>query len=269
MAWLYVADDLDAALGVGDRASLTGEEARHAASVARVRVGERITISDGRGLGVSGPVAAADRDRVTITVETIVRDEPARRTLRLVQALAKGGRDELAIQSATELGVDEIVPWQAARSVSRWDAAKRGKALARWRGIVREAAKQSIRLTIPTVLEPVDTAHLADDCADERADDLVLVLVPGADRELPAVLAESTAREARRLTLVVGPEGGIDEREVSALVGAGAVPVSLGSRVLRTSTAGAAALAVVWGVRRLLDGIDPGPGASGTGRIDA
>lgn len=269
MAWLYLAEDLDPGVAVGDIVALVGDEARHAAAVARVRAGERITIADGCGTGVSGPVLEVDRSRVTLAVETVTREVADGPTLRLVQALAKGGRDELAIQSATELGVDEIVPWQAARSVSRWDTSKRERALARWRGIVREAAKQSIRLTVPIVFDPVDTARLATDivATAEGTSEVVLVLVPGAEVELPEVLRSEAVRDADRLTLVVGPEGGIDDREATALAEAGAVPVSIGPRVLRTSTAGAAAIAVIWGVRRLL--AQTGPGEVEAGRIDA
>jgi 16S rRNA (uracil1498-N3)-methyltransferase len=159
---------------------------------------------------------------------------PTRRVV-LVQALAKGDRDELAVQAATELGVDEIVPWQAARSISRWDSAKAAKGVARWQSIVREAAKQAHRAWVPVVRQPVTTAQLG------LRSGLMLVLEP----EATVVLSRADLGDADELVLVVGPEGGIAPEELAALADAGATPVRLGETVLRTSTAGPAALAVV------------------------
>ncbi len=113
--------------------------------------GEEVTIGDGRGAWLTGECAAVAPREVVVRV-TARSDVPAPSPrLVLVQALAKGDRDELAVQAATELGVDEIVPWQAARSVSRWDAAKAEKGRARWAAIVREAAKQAHRAWVPEV----------------------------------------------------------------------------------------------------------------------
>ncbi|KAA9154712.1 16S rRNA (uracil(1498)-N(3))-methyltransferase, partial [Microbacterium lushaniae] len=156
--------------------------------------------------------------------------------LILVQALAKGDRDELAVQAATELGVDRIIPWQAERSVSRWDG-KVDKALARWRTIVREAAKQAHRAWLPEVAEPVDTAALTRLLPGVR----MLVLEPSATQPLTAL---DLGADSRGIALVVGPEGGVSPSELAALSTAGAEPVRLGTTVLRTSTAGAAALSV-------------------------
>jgi 16S rRNA (uracil1498-N3)-methyltransferase len=157
----------------------------------------------------------------------------------LVQALAKGDRDELAVQAATELGVDEIVPWQAARSVSRWDAAKAVKGRARWATIVREAAKQAHRPWVPGVAELTSTAGLVQRAAASR----LLVLEPTAPERLSTLAVEHG--DDRDVVLVVGPEGGIAPEELDALAAAGAQLVRLGDTVLRTSTAGPAALAVV------------------------
>jgi len=156
-----------------------------------------------------------------------------------VQALAKGDRDELAVQAATELGVDEIVPWQASRSVSRWDAAKAVKGRARWTTIVREAAKQAHRAWVPEVAELTTTAGLAR----RAAASLVLILEPTATERLSAVVIEPG--DVGEIVLVVGPEGGIAPDELDVLAAAGARLVRLGDTVLRTSTAGPAALAVV------------------------
>lgn len=236
MALHFLLEDVDAR--VGDTVTLTGAEAHHAATVRRVRVGEDVTIGDGRGMWLSGVVESVQPKEVVVEV-TARRDEPAPSPrILLVQALAKGDRDELAIQAATELGVDEIVPWQAERSVSRWDAAKAAKGRARWETIVREASKQAHREWLPTVASLASTADIA---ALARDGATVLVLEPTGDVALTGV---DLAHDAD-VVLVVGPEGGISDRELDALGGAGARIVRLGRTVLRTSTAGPAALAVV------------------------
>ncbi|PZU38124.1 MAG: 16S rRNA (uracil(1498)-N(3))-methyltransferase [Microbacterium sp.] len=224
---------------VGDAVVLTGAEAHHAAAVRRVRVGEQVTVGDGRGVWLEGECEAVSPKEVVVRVDSRRFVEPPHPRVVLVQALAKGDRDELAVQSATELGVDAIVPWQAARSISRWDAAKAVKGVARWQSIAREAAKQAHRAWLPEVEDPVTTAELAS----RAAISLVLVLEPTADEPLTAL--EAIAAERGDILLVVGPEGGIAPEELERLQRAGARTVRLGDTVLRTSTAGPAALAVV------------------------
>lgn len=220
----------------GDTVELTGAEAHHAATVRRVRPGETVTIGDGAGTWLHGEVAAADPRRVAVLV-TRREDVPApTRRVVLVQALAKGDRDELAVQAATELGVDEIVPWQASRSVSRWSGPKIDKGVQRWTAIVREAAKQAHRPWLPPVTAPVALGELVVLAATTR----MLVLEPTATERLSA-----TELGDGDVVLVVGPEGGIAPDELERLTAAGAEPVRLGETVLRTSTAGPAALGVV------------------------
>jgi 16S rRNA (uracil1498-N3)-methyltransferase len=221
----------------GETVALTGAEAHHAAAVRRVRAGEEVTVGDGRGTWLTGRCEAVSAREVVVRVTA--RDEvPAPRPrIVLAQALAKGDRDELAVQAATELGVDEIVPWQAARSVSRWDAAKAEKGRARWASIVREAAKQAHRAWIPDVAPLETTAALVGRTAASR----VIVLEPTAGSRLSGLAADTD----RDIVLVVGPEGGVAPEELDLLQRAGALPARLGETVLRTSTAGPAALAVV------------------------
>jgi len=236
MALHFLADEASDA-GPGDTLVLTGAEAHHAATVRRVRAGEQVTVGDGRGTWLTGVCASASPREVMVEI-TQRRTEPAPRTrLVLVQALAKGDRDELAVQAATELGVDGIVPWQAARSVSRWDGPKRDKGLARWSTIAREAAKQAHRAWLPEVEPVVGTAELVRRAADTR----VLVLEPTAADPLTGIADTDDAE----CLLVVGPEGGITPEELAALTDAGAHCVRLGDTVLRTSTAGPAAIAVM------------------------
>ncbi|WP_404447434.1 16S rRNA (uracil(1498)-N(3))-methyltransferase [Microbacterium marinum] len=224
---------------VGDVVVLGGAEAHHAASVRRVRVGEEVTVGDGRGVWLTGTVASVQPKEVQVEVVTRTETgEPRPRTV-LVQALAKGDRDEMAVQAATELGVDEIVPWQAARSVSRWEGAKTAKGVARWETISREAAKQAHRAWLAVVAQPVSTKDLVRRAASSR----MLVLEPTGATALTSV--ELDPADPRDIVLVVGPEGGISAEELAQLRDAGVESVRLGDTVLRTSTAGPVALALV------------------------
>ena len=214
---------------VDDTVVLTGPEAHHAASVRRVRVGEEVTVGDGRGTWLSGEcVAVSPREVAVRVVERIDLAAPMPRIV-LAQALAKGDRDELAVQAATELGVDEIVPWQAARSVSRWDGGGRddGKAekgRARWATIVREAAKQAHRAWIPEVAPLETTASLVARASASR----LVVLEPSASTRLTDLGFDDVENDGRDVLVVVGPEGGIAPEELAALERAGAVLVRLG-----------------------------------------
>jgi 16S rRNA (uracil1498-N3)-methyltransferase len=235
VAHLYLAGT-DASLEAGGRAELLGEEARHAATVARLAVGESIALTNGRGRMAQCVVveATAKKVRVHISrVDDVARLEPE---VWLVQALAKGDRDERAVEACTELGVDTIIPWQAARSISRWSPEKEQKGVARWRKIASEASKQSLRAWVPHV---TPLAGLAELCDLARTHHMVL-LEPTAT----TVLAEGLKGSGGPVVLVVGPEGGISPAEREALEEAGAVSVSLGPLVMRTSSAGMAALAI-------------------------
>ena len=221
---------------VGDLVSLTGAEAKHAAVVRRLRVGEAVTVGDGAGVWLTGVAEEVSPSRVDVRVSERSTDPAPTPRLVLVQALAKGDRDELAVQAACELGVDEIVPWQASRSISRWEGAKAVKGRERWATIVREAAKQAHRAWVPEVSVPASTADLVKRASSER----VLLLDPSATTRLSEL-----EPDGRDLVLVVGPEGGISDDELVKLSDAGAERVLLGDTVLRTSTAGPAAIAVL------------------------
>jgi 16S rRNA (uracil1498-N3)-methyltransferase len=157
----------------------------------------------------------------------------------LAQALLKGDRGELAVELATEAGVDVVLPWRAARCVARWEPGPRGdRALQRWRTTARGAAKQSRRAWLPEVGEPVDTVALA---ARVASADRALVLHESA----LAGLASAELPAGGELLIVVGPEGGIDDAELDALAAAGATAVRLGPTVLRASTAAAVTLGAI------------------------
>lgn len=223
---------------VGSLIQLDGPEGKHAVQVRRMRQGEAIQLSDGQGIRVRGIVAELSGSTLSLKVEEVIKEELPSRQITLVQALAKGDRDELAIQAATELGAMGIIPWQASRSISRWNGPKIAKGQARWQQIVSEAAKQSLRAYTPDVKNIVDTKELA---GLVPSFDLVLVL----DTSATATVAEAGIPSSGTIALVVGPEGGIEQTELDALQAAGAKLVSLGANVLRTSTAGPALIAAL------------------------
>lgn len=230
---------------------LDGPEARHAVTVKRLAVGETVDIADGAGKRLTGAVAAAAPHELAVECSRLSDEPRPRIRLVLVQALAKGDRDELAAETATELGVDAIVPWQAERSIVRWKAERAAKAHAKWQSVVTAAAKQARRAWIPEVRAAVDIAGLQ---AAVAAADLAVILHEDAVRPLRQVLEswrDAAARGdgsdgdgsdgVREVLLIVGPEGGISPREVTRLCDAGAVTALLGHHVLRSSTAGPAA----------------------------
>jgi 16S rRNA (uracil1498-N3)-methyltransferase len=218
--------------------TLTGPEAHHAAVVRRLRAGERADLSDGRGTLAEAVVSAVGRDTVTLDVRATRAVPSPQPRLTVAQALPKGDRGELAVELMTELGVDTVIPWAAMRSVTRWQAERGAKALAKWRSTAREAAKQSRRAWLPEVTGLATLAVVAERAAAAAA---AVVLEADAAARLTGLAWPETGE----ILLVVGPEGGISPAERAALRQAGATEARLGPTVLRTSTAGAAAAAVL------------------------
>lgn len=232
----FLLDDGSLASAVsGSALELRGDEGRHASGVRRIRVGECVDLTDGAGTVAHCVVTAVDRAGLGLTVDAVsLVPAPALR-FGLVQALAKGGRDEQAVETATEVGVDVVLPWQAERSISRWDGPKAEKGLARWTAIVREAAKQSRRSWLPVVEPARTTSGLGGRLG---ATTLALVL----HEEATEALVDVGLPPAGEVLLIVGPEGGIGHSELGSLVEAGARPVRMGPEVMRTSSAGPVAL---------------------------
>lgn len=217
---------------------IEGSEAHHAVAVRRLSVGEVVAISDGRGAVAKGLVAATAPNRLTVQVQHISHMPPPQPRLVVVQALPKGDRADLAVSVLTEVGVDVIVPWSAQRCIVRWDAAKAERGVTKWRSTATEAGKQSRRPRLPVVSDLADTAAVVE------------LLAQGA---LGVVLHESSAEplagipvpEFGDVVVVVGPEGGLTDEEVTAFETVGALAVQLGPSVLRTSTAGVVAASVL------------------------
>lgn len=225
-----------------DEFFLVGDEGHHAARVRRVTPREIVLVSDGVGTLVRCRVERIITDGVHLRILERSIVVPSRPRLVAVQALAKGDRAEHAVEMMTELGVDEIVPWAASRSITQWLGPRGDKALARWRRTAQEASKQSRRPLLPHV---APLARTADVVARIRGDGQlrVLGLVLHEDASVPLATAELA--DVDEIVVVIGPEGGVAPEELDVFCAAGAVAVRLGESVLRTSTAGTAALSAL------------------------
>ncbi len=228
-----IADDV----ALGDLVTLDGPEAHHATVVRRIRLGEHVTVSSGYGLGVRGPVTGVSKGSLTLRVEAVLREPFPQPRFVCVQALPKNDRADLAVDLLTELGVDEIVPWQASRSIVRWAGERGDKARAKWQTVAREASKQARRLTVPVVSGLASTRDVAERL---RAADGAYVLHESATTPVLAVRPP-----LGEVVFVIGPEGGISAEELAEFEAAGAVALIMGRTVLRTSTAGATALTML------------------------
>lgn len=220
----------------GDVVLLDGDEGRHAATVKRIRVGEQVCLSDGAGVRAVGSVTDAGKATLTLTLDEVEQVERATPVVTVVQAIPKGDRGELAVEMLTEIDVDRIVPWAASRSVAIWKGERAAKGLAKWRSTARTAAKQARRAWLPEVTELATTGQVVELIA---AADLAVVLHEAA--ELP--MAGLSLDGVGSVLVIVGPEGGISDEELDLF--AGASVVRLGTSVLRTSTAGVAAVAAL------------------------
>lgn len=234
----------------GSLAALGGDEGFHAASVRRIRPGERLVLGDGAGALAHCEVEHAGRDGLRARVLERWTVPPGSPRVTVVQALPKSERSELAIELATEAGADAFLAWHAARCVANWQGNRVDKGLRRWRAVARSAARQSRRAHIPPVDGVLSTAELTRRIRDEvAAGATALALHESAtDR-----LADVGLAQAASLLLVVGPEGGIAEDEMAALSEAGATAVRLGPHVLRTSSAAAVALGALGVLTRRWD----------------
>ncbi|MET9247157.1 16S rRNA (uracil(1498)-N(3))-methyltransferase [Nonomuraea sp. NPDC003709] len=230
---VFLSQELD-----GPELTLGGPEGRHAASVRRLRAGERIDLTDGAGAVAECVVREVLKDALRLDVLRRYEVEPPRPRLVVVQGLPKGDRGELAVEMMTEAGVDVIVPWAASRSITQWKGDKVAKGLHKWRSTAREAGKQARRFHLPEVTEPATTAQVDKLLAGAA---LGLVLHEEAAEPLSGVALPASGD----IVVVVGPEGGVSDDELAGFRAAGAVSVLLGPTVLRTSTAGVAAASVL------------------------
>jgi 16S rRNA (uracil1498-N3)-methyltransferase len=227
----------------GETLTVDGDEGRHAVTVTRVAVGERIILADGAGTSALSEVLGTEGKSTLhariLELETTPVPVPR---VTVVQALPKSERSELAIDLATEAGADGFVPWQSARCVAKWVGPKADKGVAKWRAAALAAAKQSRRAFVPAVADLASTSDVVARAQPVSADGGVVAVLHESARTGLATLDLSAASD---LLLVVGPEGGLDDAEIDALVAVGAIAVLLGPEVLRTSSAAAVALGAI------------------------
>ena len=260
---VFIAPDADAlrACAQGDSFVLDGDEGFHAATVRRIDVGAMLDVVDGAGLRARCTVIDRAKKALTLRIDHLEHEEEPGVELLLIQALSTGGRDEMAIEMATEVGVDAVIPWQANRSEVRWKGEKAAKGMRKWESTLRSATKQSRRAFIPRLEEARSSAALAQWIAQATQDGAwVLVCHESADRRLSELLPvlrglsshASSASAARsqpscppKIAVIVGPEGGVDPDELSLFEAAGAKICLLGNTVLRASSAGPVALSLI------------------------
>ncbi len=227
-----------AGVRAGDVVTVEGDEAHHAVAVRRLRIGESVVLSDGAGASLTGSVASTGKRVFTVEATSVEIHPEPQPAITVVQALPKGDRGELAVELLTEVGVARVVPWAAERSVAVWKGERIAKGLARWRSTAREAAKQSRRTWHPEIGDLAGTDHVV---GLVRGAALAVVL----HEEAGASLAAIEVPAAGQIVVVVGPEGGLTDAEIAAFTEAGARSVRLGDEVLRTSTAGLAAVSAL------------------------
>jgi 16S rRNA (uracil1498-N3)-methyltransferase len=215
--------------------------ANHLTRVLRLRAGDPVQLFDGRGHEVRAVLAVLDRKRTTARVEAdvaAVAESPLR--LTLAQGICRGEKMDLVLQKATELGVHAILPLLTERTEVRLDAEREAKRMAHWRQVIASACEQCGRATLPRLDAPMALPHwLAALRGAEDPGDMKLILDPGGALDLRALVP------AESMTLAVGPEGGFAEAEVALMQRAGFAGLRLGPRILRTETAGLAAIAAL------------------------
>lgn len=233
---MFLADA--AALRGSDVVVLDGDEGRHAAVVRRIEPGETVELTDGAGQLARCVVVAASKQGLTCEVRSRLEVPAPRPRVVVAQAIPKGDRGETAVETLTEVGADEILPWSAQRCMVRWTGERGDKALRRWRSTAREAGKQARRAWLPEVGDVVSTTALA-----ARAGTAARAVVLHEEATEP--LGALDLPDDGDILLVVGPEGGVAPEEIDQLAAAGAVVARLGPTVLRTSTAGTVAAGIV------------------------
>ena len=222
-----------------DRVRLTREQARHLGTVLRLATGEELEVFDGKGARYRAWLA--DASGAVLRLEGPLPEGPRRAVdVVLVQALAKGEKMELVVQKATELGAARIVPLSSERAIVRLDTERGGSKAERWRRVAQEAARQCGRADVPLIDEPMDWDGVLAILRDEPGRRGLLL-----DPQEPSLRLGAAARGAGRVLIAVGPEGGFSPQERARAEGGGMIAVSLGPLVLRTETAGLAALSVV------------------------
>jgi len=229
---------VEAALTGGTRGLISGNAANHIARVLRLGVGDAVTLFDGRGGEYASRIEALKKDAVEVAVgEHTAIERESKLTLTLAQGISRGERMDLVMQKATELGVQRIVPLITKRSVVRLDPGQAQKKLQHWRGIVIASCEQCGRNRLPELAAPRDLHEFLGNDAETKATRVLLSPL--------GTLRIADLEPAQKLTVLIGPEGGLAPEEIEGALARGFIGVQLGPRILRTETAAIAALAAL------------------------
>jgi 16S rRNA (uracil1498-N3)-methyltransferase len=230
------------------QAVINGEEFKHLSKVLRLYVGDTVTVFDGEGREYEGNIAAIGKEEALVNLEEplfLPRESPIE--ILLVQGIPKGEKMEMIIQKATELGVRGIIPLKAERCVVKLEGKKEEERRQRWQKVAAEAAKQCRRALIPEILPACTLEAFLQGLPEEYH-----LFIPWEEggSSLKTLLQERECNKEKQIFIMIGPEGGFDEKEVLFVKRRGGIPVTLGPRILRTETAGLAAIAAImfgWG----------------------
>lgn len=231
MLTLFFVDDLPTT--VGSSYEFDSEDAHHAIKVLRIAAGEIFNLSDGKGAWSRVSVTNVNKKSMTVKVLESGFEEALNEYFTIVQAIPKGDRIKESIELSTEGGADRIVMWKAARSIGRAD-----EKIEKLQQTAREASKQSRRFRIPEVAGVITTDSVVDEIAKA---DLAIVLHESATMQLSQVVKPGV----KKVTIIIGPEGGLTDEEVETFAAAGAKVALLGRPILRSAHAGLAALSAV------------------------
>jgi 16S rRNA (uracil1498-N3)-methyltransferase len=231
MLTLFFVDDLPTT--VGATYEFDSEDAFHAIKVLRIAAGEIFNLSDGAGAWARVSVNNVNKKSMTVTVLESGFEEALSEQFTIVQAIPKGDRIKESIEMSTEGGVDRIVMWKAARSIGRAD-----EKIEKLQSTAREASKQSRRFRIPQVSGVATTDHVVDEIAKS---DLAFVF----HESVTSSISHAVTKGAKKVLIIIGPEGGLTDEEVSTFAAAGAKVVLMGRPILRSAHAGLAAMASV------------------------
>lgn len=227
--------------------TISGDLFHHISTVLRLKAGDSLLLADGCGCEARALITTVGKEGIVVQLQTAYPVPATGRTLpiTLCQGLPKGEKMDMILQKATELGVSRIVPFNAERSVARLDGERLCKRIPRWEKIVQEASRQSARSTVPSIGFYGELAKLI--AGEER--DLKLLLWEGEQEQGLRKLLEE-AEKPESVSILIGPEGGFTPAEAVQAERAGYIPVTLGTRILRTETAGLAVISIlqyIWG----------------------
>ncbi|MGF7185484.1 16S rRNA (uracil1498-N3)-methyltransferase [Desulfitispora alkaliphila] len=219
-------------------------DARHIAKVLRLEPGSQISVFDGTGNEYQVELTEVSNNSVEgIVVTEVAQNREAPIKITLLQGLPKQAKMEVIVQKCTELGVAKIAPIITERTVVNWDVEKGAKKTTRWQKVAQEACKQCGRQVVPTIEEPKKLQEVLNNISANA-----LFLIPWESEEatgIKEVLKKVSEDTFNEVYIAIGPEGGFSRREIDAAIAKGAIPVTLGKRILRTETAGMAAVTIV------------------------